>query len=104
MVLDGLPAIAWEKVEQPWAAQVAESSSALFGAFAFDGLRMGVRSVALLMAGLSGIICCPWILYAWCRWPRKSGAATEQQSACLAPEVDVEQQALLNAQEQHADS
>lgn len=83
---------------------MAESSSALFGAYAFDGLHMGVRSVALLMAGLSGLICCPWILYAWCHWPRRSGAASEQQSACPATEGDVEQQALLNAQEQHANS
>ena len=80
--------------------QVAESSSALFGAYAFDGLHMGVRAVALLMAGISGVICCPWILYAWCNWPKQQEAAAfREQSSDLLAEGDVEQQALLSVPE-----
>ena len=78
---------------------MAESSSALFGAFAFDGLRMGVRSVALLMAGISGVICCLWNVYAWCQWPSRPAAGPQQQPPDLASEADIEQQALVSAQE-----
>ena len=83
----------------PRAEQVAESSSALFGAYAFDGLRMGVRSVALLMAGISGVICCPWMLYAWCHWPRQLEAASQPLSPDIDTESDVEQQGLLSSQQ-----
>lgn len=84
-------------LEHAMVEQVAESSSALFGAYAFDGLHMGVRAVALLMAGISGVICCPWILYAWCNWPKQREAAFREQSSDLPAEGDVEQQALLSA-------
>ena len=83
-------------------AQVAESSSALFGAYAFDGLRLGVRAVALLMASVAAVTCCLWILYAWRQWPRgteSSGSPVDDREAVSAG--DVEQQGLLSGGQQH---
>ena len=79
--------------------QVAESSSALFGAFAFDTLCMGVRSVSLLMASISGVTCCLWIVYAWCQWPRHSRPGSQHHSEKGATESDVEYQSLLGSQQ-----
>ncbi len=79
--------------------QVAESSSALFGAFAFDTLCMDVRSVSLLMASISGVTCCLWIVYAWCQWPRHSTPGSQHHSGKGATESDVEYQSLLGSQQ-----
>ena len=77
--------------------QVAESSSALFGAFAFDALHMGVRAVALLMASIAAVSCCAWILYAWCQWPKQIKRGSHHDNAESASLLDEEQQGLLSS-------
>ena len=80
--------------------QVAESSSALFGAFAFDGLKMGVRGVAMLMSSISALSCCLWILYAYCQWPSRPAADPERGLEEKDVPIDAEHQGLLSSQQQ----
>lgn len=79
--------------------QVAESSSALFGAFAFDGLKMGVRGVAMLMSSISAVSCCLWILYAYCQWPSRPASDPERGLEEKDVHADVEHQGLLSSQQ-----
>ena len=80
--------------------KVAESSSALFGAFAFDSLKMGVRGVALLMSSISAASTCLWILYAYCQWPSRPASDSEQGPEEKGVPTDLEQQVLLSKQQQ----